>query len=157
MALDEWRYSLEGTSQPIIIWTDHKNLVLDHLFAEKWTIYTLLDTTRPSDVIGHFVSSIVRHYKSQRALRLIGRGRPKSDVTKGLTSHEVIYECGPFKLSFSRWKPDQQLRIILEERSHVDFIYSPRWPTKRTIHDRGFWNKKARDFNFTDRRREFNT
>ncbi|KAK5603438.1 hypothetical protein CRENBAI_007352 [Crenichthys baileyi] len=46
--------------------------LLDHLFAEYWTIYTLLDTTRPSDIIGHFVSSIVRHYKSQWALRLVG-------------------------------------------------------------------------------------
>ncbi|KAK5598606.1 hypothetical protein CRENBAI_007365 [Crenichthys baileyi] len=45
--------------------------MLDHLFAEYWTIYTLLDTTRPSDIIGHFVSSIVRHYKSQWALRLL--------------------------------------------------------------------------------------
>ncbi|KAK5605494.1 hypothetical protein CRENBAI_011640 [Crenichthys baileyi] len=52
---------------------------------------------QPSDIIGHFVSSIVCHYKSQWALRLVGRGRPKSDVTRGLTSHEVIWEGGCFK------------------------------------------------------------
>ncbi|KAK5614809.1 hypothetical protein CRENBAI_012637, partial [Crenichthys baileyi] len=76
--------------------------MLDHLFAEYWTIYTLLDTTRPSDIIGHFASSIVRHYESQWALRLLGRGRPKSDVTRSVTSdvrRQALKPCFQLEIS----------------------------------------------------------
>ncbi|KAK5617288.1 hypothetical protein CRENBAI_008521 [Crenichthys baileyi] len=106
--------------------------MLDHLFAEYWTVYTLLDTTRPFDIIGHFVSSIVRHYKSQCALRLVGRGRPKSDVTR-----DYIWKAGVLNLAF-------QLEISTdyhateassgeEEVPRGVFIYSPSLATKRTF------------------------
>ncbi|KAK5614918.1 hypothetical protein CRENBAI_009539 [Crenichthys baileyi] len=62
----------------------------------RQSVYTLLDTTRPFDIISHLVSSIVRHYKSQWALRLVERGRPKkSDVTR-----DNIWKAGVLNLAF---------------------------------------------------------
>lgn len=30
LALEEWRHLLEGTEQPFVVWTDHKNLTYLH-------------------------------------------------------------------------------------------------------------------------------
>ncbi|MEQ2176807.1 hypothetical protein GOODEAATRI_031900 [Goodea atripinnis] len=73
------------TNTSILIPSDHgyvsRNGVLDHLFAEYWTVCTLLDATRPPGVFGHFVSRTVRSYTSRRPLRLIRQGRRSPEAT----------------------------------------------------------------------------
>ncbi|MED6290196.1 Vam6/Vps39-like protein [Characodon lateralis] len=103
----------------------NRSLMLDHLFAEYWTICTLLDATMPSAIL---YRRIVCSYKSQRAPRLIGRGRRSSEATVNyITEYETAHHC------LSRWKPDQQLkRIPLEKKSHVDlFSFVGQRETKR--------------------------
>ncbi|MEQ2279351.1 hypothetical protein AMECASPLE_008522 [Ameca splendens] len=56
-------------------------VLLDHLFAEYWTICTLLDATRPPGVFGHFVPQDSLSYKTQRPLRLIRQGRRSPEAT----------------------------------------------------------------------------
>ncbi|KAK5614622.1 hypothetical protein CRENBAI_012737 [Crenichthys baileyi] len=116
-------------------------ILLDHFFAEYWTICTLLDTTRPS--IGHFVSqdSPLLQIPADTAADMTGR--PSSDVTTNyITDYETANHC------FSHWKPDQHLKHIpLEKKSHVDFhSFSFVGQRKRNNHERSFWNKKARNF-----------
>ncbi|MED6252736.1 Voltage-dependent R-type calcium channel subunit alpha-1E [Ataeniobius toweri] len=48
----------------------------------------------PSGVFSHLDPSIVRFYKSQRALRLIGRGRHSSETTVNyITEYETAHHC----------------------------------------------------------------
>lgn len=36
LALQEWRHWLEGSAEPFVVWTDHKNL--EHLHVAKWMV-----------------------------------------------------------------------------------------------------------------------
>ncbi|MED6249416.1 hypothetical protein ATANTOWER_013744 [Ataeniobius toweri] len=98
--------------------------MLDHLFAEYWTICTLLDTPRPSGIIGHFVSQYSPLLQIPAGTAADMTGHPKSDVTGDYIGR------WPFKEVLFQLKPRRGYHAtgasILEKKSHVDFhSFSP--------------------------------
>ncbi|MEQ2246491.1 hypothetical protein ILYODFUR_039035 [Ilyodon furcidens] len=95
--------------------------MLDHLFAEYWTICTLLDATRPPGVFGHFVSRAVRFCRVPSGAAADVAGRPKSDVTRRyITGHSILNTC--LQLEIVTRSPTSEASP--GEESQVDFIYS---------------------------------
>ncbi|MEQ2297748.1 hypothetical protein AMECASPLE_037808 [Ameca splendens] len=103
------------------------SIVLDHLFAEYWTICTLLDATRPPGVFGYFVSRTVCAYRSRRPLRLIRQGRRSPEdtvnyITEDETTHHLLF-------SWRSRHNHQHLKHHLEK--WISSIL-PRWPTNNS-------------------------
>ncbi|MEQ2309656.1 hypothetical protein AMECASPLE_000952 [Ameca splendens] len=97
--------------------------LLDHLFAEYWTICTLLDATRPPAVFGRFVSRTVRAYRSRRPLRLRRQGRHSPEATVNyITEDETIHHLPS---AGDRDTVHQHLKHHLEKRPEwISFILS---------------------------------
>ncbi|MEQ2316465.1 hypothetical protein AMECASPLE_032788 [Ameca splendens] len=104
--------------------------MLYHLFAEYWTICTLLDATRPPGVFGHFVSRTVHSYRSRRPPWLIRQGRCSPEATVNyITQDETTHY---FAFSWRQWHGYQHLKHHLEKSPEwISFILS-RWPTKNS-------------------------
>ncbi|MED6233144.1 hypothetical protein ATANTOWER_007430 [Ataeniobius toweri] len=113
--------------------------MLDHLHvACCWTPPGL---PAPSAIL---YPRIVHYYTSQRAPRLIGRGRRSSDVT-------VDYVRAPETPTMAFHAGNQDvITTQLEHHSGEEIpggrsFILPRWPTTK-INERSFWDKKIRNF-----------
>ncbi|MED6240868.1 hypothetical protein ATANTOWER_029858 [Ataeniobius toweri] len=119
--------------------------VLDHVllnigpFVRCWTPPGL---PAPSAIL---YPRIVRYYKSQRAPRLIGRGRRRSDVTV-----DYVRGTGDAHHGFSRWKPRRGYHAtgasLWRRNPTWTFIHSPPLANENKAHKRGTGNRKARSF-----------
>ncbi|MED6250326.1 hypothetical protein ATANTOWER_029640 [Ataeniobius toweri] len=103
--------------------------MLDHLFAECWTVCTLLDVTMPFQRHRPFCiqDSPLLHIPSNIATDMTGR--PKSDVTRRYIGGASILGA---RLQLETGSGYRHLRHHLEKSPEwISFILS-RWPTNNS-------------------------
>ncbi|MEQ2163082.1 hypothetical protein GOODEAATRI_026555 [Goodea atripinnis] len=89
-------------------------MLLDHLFAEYWTICTLLDATMLFSIIGHFVPQDSLLLQIPAGTAADRTGRRSSDVTVGYITYS---ETAPiaFQLGTEMRLP-RDWSVILEKK-----------------------------------------